>query len=154
MYRSHTWFSPKFLKNHPSKSSIKYQPDNHTFLPPVQPNDLPQGLPLQMKIQLTVTHFLPYLHQALKSFTSRTPLVSLLVDSFAVEALDFSKEFNMLSYIYYPVAATTLADEETSCEYIDLPEPIKIPGCVHSMVRIFLSQLKIDQVKLTNTSTL
>jgi hydroquinone glucosyltransferase len=107
-----------------------------------------------MKIQLTVTHFLPYLHQALKSFTSRTPLVALLVDSFAVEALDFSKEFNMLSYIYYPVAATTLADEETSCEYIDLPEPIKIPGCVHSMVRIFLSQLKIDQVKLTNTSTL
>jgi hydroquinone glucosyltransferase len=35
--------------------------------------------------------------------------VALLVDSFAVEALDFSKKFNMLSYIYYPVAATTLA---------------------------------------------
>jgi hydroquinone glucosyltransferase len=67
----------------------------------VQPNDLPQGLPLEMKSQLTVTHSLPYLHQALKSFTSRTPLVALLVDSFAFEALDFAKEFNMLSYPIY-----------------------------------------------------
>ncbi|XP_045787997.1 hydroquinone glucosyltransferase-like [Trifolium pratense] len=55
-----------------------------------------------------------------------------------VEALDFAKEFNMLSYMYYPGSATTLAlsfylpklDEETSCEYRDLPEHIKIPGCI------------------------
>ncbi|CAJ2664929.1 unnamed protein product [Trifolium pratense] len=123
-----------------SKTILQTLPSNinHTFLPPVQPNDLPQGLSLQMKIQRTVTHSLPYLHQALKSFASRTPLVALVVDLFAVEALHFAKEFNMLSYIYYPVAANTLAwkfylpklDEETSCKYIDLPEPIKIPGCV------------------------
>lgn len=64
--------------------------------------------------------------------------MALIVDSFAVEALKFAKEFNMLSYIYYPGAATTLSlslylpklDDETSCEYRDLSEPIKIPGCV------------------------
>jgi hydroquinone glucosyltransferase len=112
MYHSHTW---SILPQVPQKPSFKFfhqistrQP-HFSILPPVQPNDLPQGLPLQMKIQLTLTHSLTYLHQVLKSFASRTPLVALLVDSFAFEALDFAKEFNMLSYIYYPVAATTLA---------------------------------------------
>nr|XP_027187165.1 uncharacterized protein LOC101504804 [Cicer arietinum] len=112
---------------------------NYTFLLPVDPNDLPQEtLTLEMKSQLIVTLSLPYLHQALKSLALRTPLVALVADSFAVEALNFAKDFNMLSYIYFTSAATTLSfsfyfpklDEETSCEYRDLPEPIKIPGCI------------------------
>lgn len=64
--------------------------------------------------------------------------MALVVDAFAIEALDLAKEFNMLSYIYYLGAATTLSlsfylpklDRETSCEYRELPEPIKIPGCI------------------------
>jgi len=61
-----------------------------------------------------------------------------VADSFAFEALDFAKEFNLLSYIYFPSSATTLSwylyvlkfDKETSCEYRDLPEPVQVPGCV------------------------
>ena len=95
---------------------------NYMFLPPVQPNDLPQELPLEIQIQPTVTNSLPYLHEALKSLALRTPLVALVVDAFAVEALNFAKEFNMLSYIYFCAAASTLAwsfylpklDEETT----------------------------------------
>lgn len=64
--------------------------------------------------------------------------MALLVDSFAVKALDLAKEFNMLSYVYFPSAATTLSsyyhllklDKVTSCEYRDLPEAIQLPGFV------------------------
>ncbi|KAK7350561.1 hypothetical protein VNO77_09311 [Canavalia gladiata] len=124
-----------------SKSFLETLPPNITcnFLPPVNPNDLPQGSDIGAQIQLTVTHSLPSIHHALKSLTSRTPsLVALIVDTFAAEALDFAKEFNLLSYVYFPIAATTVSlsfympklDEETSCEYRDLPGPIKVPGCV------------------------
>ncbi|GAU36325.1 hypothetical protein TSUD_353690 [Trifolium subterraneum] len=124
-----------------SKTILQTLPSNinYTFLQPVYPKDLlPQGTTVESQLQLTVTRSLPFIHQALKSLALRTPLVALVVDCFAVEALNFAKEFNMLSYIYYPCAATTLSlgfylpklDEETSCEYRDLPEPIKIPGCI------------------------
>ncbi|XP_045788821.1 hydroquinone glucosyltransferase-like [Trifolium pratense] len=124
-----------------SKAILQTLPSNinYTFLQPVHPKDLlPQGTTLASQLQLTLTHSLPFIHQALKSLTLRTPLVALVVDCFAVEALDFAKEFNMLSYMYYPGSATTLAlsfylpklDQETSCEYRDLPEPIKLPGCI------------------------
>jgi hydroquinone glucosyltransferase len=122
-----------------SKSILQNLPSNinYTFLPPVNPNDLPQGTPME-SIHLTMIHSLPYLHQALKSLSLRTPLVALVVDALALKALDFAKEFNMLSYVYFPSSATTLSlsfylpklDEETTCEYKDLPEPIKLPGCV------------------------
>jgi hydroquinone glucosyltransferase len=124
-----------------SKTILQTLPSNinYTFLQPIHHKDLlPQGTTLESQHQLTITHSLPFIHQALKSLTLRTPLVALVVDCFAVEALDFAKEFNMLSYMYFPAAATTLSlsfylpklDEETSCEYKDLPEPIKIPGCI------------------------
>ena len=64
--------------------------------------------------------------------------MALMVDNFAYEALDFAKEFDMLSYIYFPKSALTLLmyfylpklDEETSCEFRDLLEPIQMPSCV------------------------
>lgn len=64
--------------------------------------------------------------------------MALVVDSFAAEALDFAKEFNLLAYVYFSLAATTVSlhfhmpklDEETSCEYRDLHGPIQMPGCV------------------------
>ncbi|KAK7386110.1 hypothetical protein VNO78_26072 [Psophocarpus tetragonolobus] len=123
-----------------SKTFLKTLPPSitPTFLPPVDPNDLPHGLLIGVRMHLTVIYSLPFLHKALKSLTSRTPLVAIVVDNFAYEALDFAKEFNMLSYIYFPKSAFTLSmyfhlpklNEETSCDFKDLPEPIQMPGCV------------------------
>jgi len=123
-----------------TKSFLQTLPSNIncTFLPPVNPKDLPLGTTMESQIQLTVTLSLPYLHQALSSLTLRTPIVALVVDSLSAEALDLAMDFNMLSYIYFPAAATTLSlhlylpklDEETSCEYRDLLEPVQVPGCV------------------------
>ncbi|ESW06366.1 hypothetical protein PHAVU_010G042200 [Phaseolus vulgaris] len=123
-----------------SKSILETLPPNikSIFLQPVKSEDLPQRVALETQIQFTVTLSLPSIHQTLKTLTSKTPFVALVADSFAFEALDFAKEFNLLSYIYFPSSATTLSwyfyvlklDKETSCEYRDLPEPVKIPGCV------------------------
>ena len=104
----------------------------------MKPENLPQEVAIEAQIQFTVTFSLPSIHQTLKTLTSRTHFVALVADSFAFEALDFAKELNMLSYIYFPTSATTLSwylyvpklDKETSCEYRDFPEPIQIPGCV------------------------
>ncbi|GAU36323.1 hypothetical protein TSUD_353670 [Trifolium subterraneum] len=116
-----------------SKTILQTIPSNinYTFLQPIHPKDLlPQGTTLESQLQLTVTHSLPFIHPALKSLTLRTPLVALVADSFAVEVQDFAKEFNLLSYMYYPGAATTLSlsfylpklDEETSCPIEALTE--------------------------------
>ncbi|AET01253.1 UDP-glucosyltransferase family protein [Medicago truncatula] len=131
-----------------SKTILETLPSNIscTFLPPVNSNDLPQGVALALQLQLTLTHSLPSIHQALKSLTLRAPFVALVVDALAIDALDFAKEFNLLSYVYYPASVTSLSsyfhllklDKETSCEYRDLPEPIQIPGCVPIHGRDFL----------------
>ncbi|XP_020204998.1 UDP-glycosyltransferase 72B1, partial [Cajanus cajan] len=72
---------------------------------------------------------------------SKDPLVALVVDLFAFQALEFAKEFKALSYFYFPSSALVLSlllhalkmDEEVSGEYADLTEPIKLPGCVPVM---------------------
>ncbi|CAJ1948882.1 unnamed protein product [Sphenostylis stenocarpa] len=111
---------------------------NPILLPPFNLNHLPQGLSVVLQIQRAMRLMMPSIHQILKSITSNNPHVAMVVDSFACGALDFAHEFNMLSYVYFPSSATTLSthfylpklDEETSCEYRDLPCPIEVPGCV------------------------
>ncbi|RDX60316.1 Hydroquinone glucosyltransferase, partial [Mucuna pruriens] len=111
---------------------------NSIFLPPINPNDLPQGIPVVLQIQFAMSHSMSSIHHTLKSLTSNTNLVAMVVDTFAYQALDFARQFNMLSYVYFPSAATTLCthfylptlDAQTTCEYRDLKDPVKVPGCV------------------------
>ncbi|KAJ1388297.1 UDP-glycosyltransferase family, conserved site [Sesbania bispinosa] len=128
--------------SHPdsSKAYLETLPSNidPILLPPINRGDLPQGANPGILIQLTVTLSLPSIHEALKSLSSKASLVALIADAFAMEALDFAKEFNSKSYIYFPAAATVLSlvlhmpklDEEVSGEYKDLTERIQLPGCV------------------------
>nr|ABL85472.1 glycosyltransferase UGT72B9 [Maclura pomifera] len=113
---------------------------DHVFLPPVNFDDLPEGSKIETRISLTVARSLPALRDALVSHVSRrrVRLVGLLVDLFGTDALDVAREFNVPSYVFYPPSAMSLSlvlqlptlDETTSCEYRELPEPVKIPGCV------------------------
>ena len=150
-------FSKRLVSNHPnfhvtciipslgsppdsSKSYLETIPPNinSIFLPPINKQDLPQGVYPAILIQQTVTLSLPSIHHALKSLSSKAPLVAIIADSFAFEALDFAKEFNSLSYFYFPSSAMVLSlvlhfpklHEEVSCEFKDLKEPIKLEGCV------------------------
>ncbi|CAK8541328.1 unnamed protein product [Lathyrus sativus] len=150
-------FTKRLLTNHPnfhitciipslgslpdsSKSYLETIPPNinSIFLPPINKQDLPQGAYPAILIQQTVTLSLPSIHQALKSLTSKAPLAAIVADPFAFEALDFAKEFNSLSFVYFPCSAFVLSlvlhfpklHEQVSCEYKDLQEPIELQGCV------------------------
>nr|AFK41289.1 unknown [Lotus japonicus] len=141
-----------------SKSYLETLPSyiNPIFLPPINRGDVPKKAYPGVLIQLTVNLSLPSIHEALKSLTSKAPLIALIADSFAIQALDFAKEFNSMSYLYHPCGATVLSlmlhmpklDEQVSIEYSDLKEPIKLPGCVPLMGSDLPAQPKIGLVKL------
>ncbi|EEF28476.1 UDP-glucosyltransferase, putative [Ricinus communis] len=86
------------------------------FLPPVDLSDTPSDAKIETIISLTVARSLPSLRDVLKSLVSKTRLVALVADLFAMT----------LSLIFY----LPKLDEKVSCEYRELQEPVKIPGCV------------------------
>ena len=103
-------------------------------LPPV---NLPQEITVPaLKLPLAMSLSLPSIHDALKSITSTSHVVAIVADYFAYELLPFAKELKILSYVFFPTAATIISlclhsstlHETISCEYKELQEPIKIPG--------------------------
>ncbi|XP_045788354.1 hydroquinone glucosyltransferase-like [Trifolium pratense] len=107
-----------------------------TFLPPINKQDLPQDGPLQ--ILLAVSQSMPAFRDSLISLRSSTLVVSIVADLLVSQALEIAKEFNLFSFIYFPLSAMVSSlhlhllslHEQISCEYIDHTEPILIPGCV------------------------
>ncbi|XVE77257.1 hypothetical protein DITRI_Ditri13aG0047600 [Diplodiscus trichospermus] len=111
---------------------------DYVFLPPVDLSDLPQDSKIETLISLTVARSLSFLRDAFKSLVAKKKLVSLVVDLFGTDAFDVAREFNVSPYIFYPSTAMALSlflylpklDQMVSCEYRDLPELVKIPGCI------------------------
>ncbi|EOX95757.1 UDP-Glycosyltransferase superfamily protein [Theobroma cacao] len=122
------------------KSTLDSLPSSidSVFLPPVDLSDLPEGSKIETVISLTVARSLPFIRDALKSLAARTKLVGLVVDLFGTDAFDVAREFNVSPYIFFPSTAMTLSlflylpklDQMVSCEYRDLPEMVRIPGCI------------------------
>ncbi|XWS35877.1 hypothetical protein CRYUN_Cryun20dG0034500 [Craigia yunnanensis] len=108
------------------------------FLPPVDLSDLPEDSKIETVISSTVARSLSFLRDALKSLVAKTKLVGLVVDLFGTDAFDVAREFNVSPYIFFPSTAMALSlflylpklDQMVSCEYRDLPEPVRIPGCI------------------------
>ncbi|XP_012574006.1 hydroquinone glucosyltransferase-like [Cicer arietinum] len=108
------------------------------FLPPIKKQNLPQDVTLQL--EHAVSQSMPSFRKSLTSLssTSTTPLVALIVDPFANQALEIAKDFNLLSFLYFPVSAMTTSlhlylptlHQQISCQYKDHPELIRIPGCM------------------------
>ncbi|XP_058209543.1 hydroquinone glucosyltransferase-like [Rhododendron vialii] len=111
---------------------------NYLLLPAVNLDDLPDDIRAETRISLTMVRSLPSLRDALKSLVSSFRVVALVVDLFGTDAFDVAVEFNVSPYIFYPSTAMALSlflylpklDESVSCEYRDLPEPVRIPGCI------------------------
>ncbi|XP_059443983.1 hydroquinone glucosyltransferase-like [Corylus avellana] len=114
------------------------KPISSIFLPPVSLDDLPEDVKIESRIALTLTRSLPALRESFKVLAESTQLVALVVDLFGTDAFDVAKEFGVSSYIFFAPPAMVLSmifylpelDETYSCEYRDLPEPVKLPGCV------------------------
>ncbi|KAF7844946.1 hydroquinone glucosyltransferase-like [Senna tora] len=119
-----------------------------TILPHINPQDLPPNADIPTLMLQTVSHSLPSLSQALTSLaSSRTRLVALVLNAFAVDAIDVAREFGLPAYVYYPSCATALAfslhypkledddgdDGIVVCRKfgeLELKEPLKLPGCM------------------------
>ncbi|KAK7339198.1 hypothetical protein VNO77_19851 [Canavalia gladiata] len=114
-------------------STIEY-----TFLTPVKKEDLPQCVPSFVQVLHAMSQSMPSFRNALRSLCSTTPLAALVVDAFAKDALEIAREFNLLSFIYFPSSAMAFAlhfhlpslNDRVLCEYKDHTEAIQIPGCI------------------------
>ncbi|KAL6965051.1 hydroquinone glucosyltransferase [Sarracenia purpurea var. burkii] len=124
------------LKTQKSVLEALSPPINHVFLPPVS---LPTTcVNSESQIFLTVTRSLPHFAAALRSLTAATRVVALVVDAFALDAFDVADELGIHPYLFFTAGAVTLSfglhlpelDEMVTCEFRDLPEPLKLPGCV------------------------
>ncbi|XP_058096084.1 hydroquinone glucosyltransferase-like [Magnolia sinica] len=111
---------------------------NSIQLPPIPLDDVPKDAKIETRISLTVKRSLGLIRDVLKKLASTHRLVALVVDLFATDAFDLAKEFGISPYIFYPTTLTVLSvfinlpilDETVSCEYRDLSEPIRLPGCI------------------------
>ncbi|XWS38251.1 hypothetical protein CRYUN_Cryun19dG0115200 [Craigia yunnanensis] len=108
------------------------------FLPPVSFDDLPEDAKIETRIMLSLTRSLHLLKDSFKVIAQLTRVVAFVVDVFGIDAFDVAKEFGLEPYIFLATAGMLLSlifelpklDRMFSCEYRDLPEPIKLPGCV------------------------
>ncbi|XP_010456210.1 PREDICTED: UDP-glycosyltransferase 72B1-like [Camelina sativa] len=109
------------------------------FLPPVDLTDVPSSAGIETRISLTVTRSNPELRKHFDSFAAEGRLPkALVVDLFGTDAFDVASEFHVSPYIFYPSTANVLSfflhlpklDETVSCEFRELTEPVKLPGCV------------------------
>ncbi|KAE8660498.1 UDP-glycosyltransferase 72B1 [Hibiscus syriacus] len=131
-----TYYSP----SKPQKSTLDSLPTSiyHSFLPPADLSDLPEDSKIETTISLTVSRSLSFLRDALKSLVAKTKLVALVVDLFGTDAFDVAREFDVSPYIFFPSTAMTLSlflylpklDQMVSCEYRDMLELVRIPGCI------------------------
>ncbi|KAI7741501.1 hypothetical protein M8C21_007731 [Ambrosia artemisiifolia] len=85
-----------------------------------------------------VTRSIPDLHATISSMMGTKKIVALFVDIFGTDAFDVAVEFGVPGYVFFSSSAMGLSlcfhlpklDQMVSCEYRDLPEPIKLPGCI------------------------
>ena len=126
-----TWPNPSFHQSHLQRS-----PTDVTFLPQNM-EDLPHHNPHPIaQMRLSVELSLPSLHAALKSLSSRTRLVALVLDLFSI-ALDVAKQLNLLCYTFSFSGAASLSfhlcfpefDDSVSSKFLDLTQTMNVPGC-------------------------
>lgn len=121
----------------PLKELLGTLPDSASaiFLPPL---NLPEDQNFEGEIAQTFILSRPAIRDSLKSISESTRLEALVIDMFGLDTFEVAKEFGVPSYIFFPSSAMTLSTifhypklaESCSCEYRDLPEPVKAPGCV------------------------
>ncbi|GJX46598.1 hydroquinone glucosyltransferase-like protein [Tanacetum coccineum] len=127
---------------------------NHVFLPPV--TGLPKGVRPEITISFVMQASFSSVRDTLSSLKSDTKLVALVFDMFGHDYIKAAKEFNLFSFLFFPMNAMALSftflvqklDEESSCEYKDLPYPVNVPGSVSFHGRDLMApvQVRTDEV--------
>lgn len=135
-------------------SVLESLPENihHIFLPPVTDvAGLPAGTRPEVQIFFIIQASLSSIREVLNSLKSKTHLVALVFDMFGHDSIEIAQEFNLFKFLFFPMNAMALSftfilpnlDKETSCEYKDLPYPIKVPGSVSFHGRDLMAPVQI-----------
>ncbi|KAI3693226.1 hypothetical protein L6452_33057 [Arctium lappa] len=135
-------------------SILESLPENihHIFLPPVtEVATLPPGTRPEIQVFFIIQSSLSSLRDALTSLKSKTHLVALVFDMFGHDSIEVAQEFNLFKFLFFPMNAMALSftfilpnlDKETSCEYKDLPYPVKVPGSVSFRGRDLMAPVQI-----------
>ncbi|XP_028794762.1 hydroquinone glucosyltransferase [Neltuma alba] len=124
----------------PQKTVFRGLPSSitHTFLPPVSLPDLPDGTKIETIISLVVVRSLPSLRDAFRSLSAAHRLTAATVDLFGTDAFEVAREFGVSPFLFFPSTTMALSlflhlpklDEAVQCEYRELDEPVRIPGCI------------------------
>ncbi|KAL6614894.1 hypothetical protein ACP70R_037164 [Stipagrostis hirtigluma subsp. patula] len=107
-------------------------------VPAVPLDDLPAGARIETCMLTVVARALPHLRALLASLVRGRRVVAFLADMFCAQAFPLAAELGVPPYVAYLSNLMTLAlmlrlpelDGATACEYRDLPEPLRLPGCV------------------------
>ncbi|RZS11174.1 hypothetical protein BHM03_00042490 [Ensete ventricosum] len=107
-------------------------------LAPVPLHDLPPDAHIETTMSIAIVRSLLDLRDALSRLRSSTNLVAFVTDLFGTDAFPVARELGVPPYLFFPSNLLTLSlflhlpelDATTTCEYRDLPEPLRLPGCV------------------------
>ncbi|XP_010925982.2 hydroquinone glucosyltransferase-like [Elaeis guineensis] len=110
---------------------------NVVSLPNLPPDAFPDTK-AEARVFLTVKANLPHLRSLLRSLESTAPLAALVVDPFCLDAFDIAAELGLPVYFFSTSSCMILSfafhlpalDASFVGEYRDLPEPVRLPGCV------------------------
>nr|XP_043629035.1 hydroquinone glucosyltransferase-like [Erigeron canadensis] len=137
-------------------SVLESLPENihHLFLPPV--DGVPQGVRPEIIISFIMKASHSSVQDAIRSLKANTNLVGLVFDMFGHDAIEVAKEFDLFKFLFFPMSAMALSftfilpklDEESSCEYKDLPYLVHVPGSVsfHGKELMAPVQVRTDDV--------
>ncbi|XP_047333766.1 hydroquinone glucosyltransferase-like [Impatiens glandulifera] len=111
---------------------------DYILLPSVSLADLPPETRVESRICLINSRSIPHLKQSLIELKARKPVVAFITDLFGTEGFHIAEELNLPAYLFFPSTAMVLSlflylpqlDSEVSCEFRDMDEPVRIPGCV------------------------
>ena len=108
-------------------------------LPEVPLDDLPADARVETRILTAIKRALPHIRDLLRSLLATPAGVAAFVpDVFGSWALEVSAELGIPGYMFYTSNLTSMhstiyipqLDKTTACEFRDLPEPVRLPGCV------------------------
>ncbi|GJN18354.1 hypothetical protein PR202_gb05507 [Eleusine coracana subsp. coracana] len=105
-------------------------------LPEVPLDDLPADARVETRIFTVVKRSLPHLRALLAS--SPSGVAAFVADLLCPWTLNVARELGVPGYVFSTSSLTALfsmlhvpeLDRTTTCEYRDLPEPVRLPGCV------------------------
>ncbi|CAO2191080.1 unnamed protein product [Urochloa humidicola] len=107
-------------------------------LPAVPLDDLPADARVETRMLTVVARSMPHLRTLLADLVRHRGVVAFLADMFCAQALPVATGLSVPAYIVYLSNLMLLSlmirlpelDAATTCEYRDLPEPLRLPGSV------------------------